>query len=104
MSTKNSIFKAGDKVILNENFYLQPDGFSGVNLVCTEIREKKNKEGEMEQKEHTESYYYPKLDMALSKFVQITQNSSNTIEEILSINKQINETLNDFKTKHKNWL
>lgn len=80
----NKVFKNTEKIELDFNWSLIPDGFNGIVLIFSEARERKNKKtGELEDYIYEQPYYHPRIVGALKEYVKLTQNSSKTIDEIL---------------------
>lgn len=80
----NKAFKNTEKIELDSNWAIIPDGFNGVVLVFSEPRKKENKKTEeLEDYIFEEKWYHPRISQSLKEYVRITQNSSKTIEEIL---------------------
>ena len=80
----NKAFIKTKKIELDSNWYLTPDGFNGVTLTFHEKRQKVKKETDKEVYfEYTEDYHYPRISQALTKYVTVTQNNSETLQEIL---------------------
>lgn len=102
----NNIFKTSGKkkIELDSRYYLCTDGGSGVSLVFHEPRKRINKKTELEEDYIFEDkWYFTKLHSALEKFVELTQNSSETIEEILRKTIEIEKVLKQFRETYKNW-
>ena len=101
----NEVFKKAGKeeIILDDNFKMHHDSFRGIILTFSEMREREKKDGTVEKYIYTEPRYFPKVDQALERFVELSQTQpTKTVEEILEVCKKINETLEEFK-KYKNW-
>ena len=101
----NNIFKQSKKNVihLQDGYTLSHDSFRGIVLTFSETREREKKDGTVEKYIYTEPRYFPKVDQALERFVELSQTQpTKTIEEILEVCKKINETLEEFK-KYKNW-
>lgn len=60
------------KVIIDKNFYLEPDGFKGLVLVKEYTKQTKNKKGELKDKVFTDRWYYPSPLGALKKYTELT--------------------------------
>jgi hypothetical protein len=85
----NQIFEKSKKIILDEKYYLEPDGFRGIVLVLQETRKKELKDkvtkkgsGVFEDYIFTDKWYYPKLSMILQKYLQLTNNECKSIQEL----------------------
>jgi predicted transcriptional regulator len=98
----NKAFTKTDKIELDSNWYLTPDGFNGVVLTFHEIRKKVKKDtGEKENFEFINNYYFPRVAQALVKYVSVTQNNSESLEEVINktdvLIKIINKLDKEFK-------
>lgn len=87
----NNAFKKG-VIQLEEKVFIEADAFNGCVLVFLEIIEvkqdtKTHKKGEF--KEVRNEFYYPRIAQALVKYVEVTQNDSESIKEAIEINKSI---------------
>ena len=80
----NKTFKNNKKIELSEGWHLEPDGFNGIVLIFSEVRERKNKKtDELEDYIYEDRWHHPRISQSLKEYVKLTQNSSKTIEEIL---------------------
>lgn len=103
----NNIFKKG-AIVLDDKFSLTPDSDNGLVLNLTEERMKDEtvksvKTGKKIPYQHTTTWYFPSVGMALEKFVTLSGNSSKSIEEIIENSKKTMEIVKEFRTKYKNW-
>lgn len=80
----NKAFKKGT-IKLEEKVFIESDAFNGCVLVFMEM--KTNKKGEL--KEVRNEFHYPRIAQALVKYVEVTQNTSESIKETIDINKSI---------------
>ncbi len=104
----NNVFKKSDRIELDSEFCLVPDGFRGLVLTKEEIkiRKKVDKEtkkptGEEEQYIDLKQFYYPKLSQTLNKYLELKSCEAKSIEElrdiVLGVETLIKEKLiNDF--------
>jgi hypothetical protein len=108
----NNIFKQSKKQVveLDEFFTLSPDGDSGLILTFSEPRKrekvdnKKVKTGETEDFIFEQKYYYPRLNQALSKYLELSQNApSKTVEELVERTNKLFKIIEEFEKKYKNW-
>lgn len=80
----NKVFKNTEKIELDFNWSLIPDGYNGIVLIFSEKRERKNKKtGELEDYIYEDRWHHPRISQSLKEYVKLTQNSSKTIDEIL---------------------
>ena len=107
----NNIFKKAKKevIVLDDNYTLSHDGYSGVVLTFSEMRErekvneKRKKTGEKEQYLYEEPRYFARIDQALKRYVELSQNSAKSIEEIIEKTDKILAVVEEFKEKFRNW-
>ena len=107
----NNIFKQSKKeeIILDSNFKMSHDSFRGIILTFSEMRErekvddKRKKTGEKEQYLYEQVYYYPSVGLALKKYVELSQNSAKSLEEIIEKTDKILAVVEDFREKFINW-
>lgn len=107
----NNIFKQSKKeiIVLDNNYTLTPDPFKGIILTFSEMRErekvdeKRKKTGEKEQYLYEQAYYYPSVGLALKKYVELSQNSAKSLEEIIEKTDKILAVVEEFKEKYSNW-
>ena len=96
-----------NKVVLDEKYSLQPDGYNGLVLVFEEKRERKKLDsktkketGETEEYIFTDKWYYPKISQSLNKYLQLVTSESKNIEELKNIVLRVEEKVDDIK---ENW-
>ena len=107
----NEVFKKAGKeeIILDDNFKMHHDSFRGIILTFSEMRErekvdeKRKKTGEKEEYLFEEHRYFARVDQALERFVELSQNSAKSIEEILEKTDKILAVVEEFKVKFINW-
>jgi hypothetical protein len=93
----NKIFteKNTDKVVLDEKYYLEPDGFKGLVLVFEEPRVREKKDKTEEDYVFQDRWYFPKLSQTISKYLMLTTNEAKSIEELRDIVLRVEKTIND---------
>lgn len=102
----NNLFKETKKerIDLESNWYMCPDGFKGICLVNYYPAERKRKTGEIENYIKEDTTYHPTVGQALRRFVELSQKPpSKTIEEILEKMDKILKIVEEFKENYKNW-
>ena len=67
------------------------------------VDDKRKKTGEKEQYLYEQTYYYPSVGLALKRYVELSQNSAKSLEEIIEKTDKILAVVEDFKDKYKNW-
>lgn len=100
----NKIFeeKKTNKIVLDEEYYLEPDGWKGLVLIreFPKIRKKINKETKVETEETyiaNEKYFYPKLSQVLDKYLELTVTESNSIQELKDIVLRVEQAIQNLK-------
>lgn len=100
----NQIFNKQSKVVIDDSFFLEPDGFQGVCLVFAENAERKKKDGQTEMYIKEDRRYYPTVGMALKRYLEASLNKpSETMEEILENTNKALEVVENFSKNFKNW-
>mgnify|MGYP003404039578 CR=1 FL=1 len=91
----NEIFKAKgmDKIVLCENYYLEPDNFKGLVLVFHEQRTKTKKDDTTESYLFEDRFYYPKLSQTLDKYLILKQTKAKDIEDLKDIVLRVEQTI-----------
>ena len=102
----NDIFKNmnSKKIILDDKYFLQPDGYHGLVLVFEEERTRKKLDpktkketGETEEYIFTDKWYHPKLSQSLSKYLQLTTSEAKSIEELRDVVLRVEDKINSLK-------
>ena len=79
----NKVFKRTNKIILDDCYQLESDSDSGLILVFSEPRKRTSKiTGLEEDYIFFDRWYFTRISQALTKYVDLTQNSSKTLEEL----------------------
>ena len=79
----NKTFLKTKEIRLDDKYVLTPDSDNGVILTFSEMRRRKNKTTEKEEDYLFEDKtYHTRISQALTKYVDLTQNSSKTLEEL----------------------
>ena len=79
----NKVFTRTNKIVLDDSYQLESDGDSGIVLTFSEIRQRKNKTTGLEEDYiFFDRWYFTRISQALTKYVDLTQNSSKTLEEL----------------------
>ena len=106
----NNIFKKQDKIVLDDNWYLEQDGGSGVCLVFHEPRtrekvdDKKVKTGETEDFIFEDRRYYPTVHQTLSRYFELSQNApSKDLKELSERTNKLFKIIEEFRDKYRNW-
>ena len=90
----------GTKIILDEKYYLTPDGYKGLVLNFEELRTKEKtvgnkKTGIFEEYLFNDSWYYPTFSMVLQKYLKLKTVEAINIQElydkVLFVENKINE-------------
>lgn len=98
----NNAFKNTNMISLDSSHHITSDGENGVCLTFHEVRKReKVKTGETEEYLYEQKLYYPRICQAIRYYIDKTQNSSNSLEELatkLEYNKELLEKIDqDFK-------
>lgn len=84
----NDLFKKAKtkRFELDENYFLESDGYRGLTLLFEETRIKTKKDGSGE-KEYlfVDKWYYPKISMVLHKYLELTTKNTKSIEELREV-------------------
>lgn len=89
----NKSFTKSRVIELDDKYNLTPDSDNGVILTFAEIRQReetKKENGKVIKTGNTEDYlfedktYHTRISQALTKYVDLTQNSSKSLEDLLS--------------------
>ena len=87
----NKVFTKSSEIKLDEKYNLTSDGDFGIVLTFSEprTREETKKEGgkliktgKQEDYLFEDKFYFTRISQALTKYVDLTQNSSKTLEEL----------------------
>lgn len=96
-----------DRIILDEKYTLQPDGYHGLVLVFEEERTRKKLDaktkketGETEEYIFQDKWYHPRLSQSLSKYLHLTTLEAKSIEELKDIVLRVEDKINNIK---ENW-
>jgi hypothetical protein len=108
----NNLFKKEKAIELDANYSLETDGGNGVSLVFQEERQKEKTEkingkiaktGETEAFVFKDAWFFNTVGQALSKYLELSQNSSKTLEEVVVKTDEILKIIQDFRGDYKNW-
>jgi len=106
----NKIFTNNSKIELDNSYYLEPDGDSGVVLVFHEPRKrdkteridgKKIKTGEVEDYIFEDRWYTTRVAQALRIYVEKTLSDSSTFKEIIEKEDKIFSLISDLDRTFK---
>ena len=102
----NDIFKNmnSKKIILDDKYFLEPDGYHGLVLVFEEERTRKKLDpktkketGETEDYIFSDKWYFPRTSQSLSKYLQLTTSEAKSIEELRDIVLRVEDKINKIK-------
>lgn len=93
----NNIFKKDKVIILDDKYSLLPDGVSnGVILQLNGSRERKKKNSEeTEEYIYTQNQYFSRINQALNKYVEITQNDFSDLKDLIERTSKIYQTIEE---------
>lgn len=89
----NKVFTKNNKIELDSKWYLTTDQDSGIVLTFNETRQRDQtnkvegklvKTGKQEDYLFEDKFYFTRISQALTKYVDLTQNNSKTLEELLT--------------------
>ena len=96
----NELFKKvkTDRFQLDENYFLESDGFHGLTLVFEETRMKKKKDGTGEEEYiYTDKWYYPRISMVLQKYLELVTKDTKSVEELKDIVLKVENKIDSIK-------
>ena len=100
----NKIFeeKKINKIILDGEYYLEPDGWKGLVLIreFNKIRKKVDKATKVETEETylaNEKHFYPKLSQVLDKYLELSVVETNSIQELKEVVLRVEQTIQSLK-------
>lgn len=105
----NDIFKNmnSKKIILDDKYYLEPDGYHGLVLVFEEERTRKKLDpktkketGETEDYIFSDKWYFPKTSQTLDKYLTLSLKENKTVEELRNTLERVEKTIESIK---ENW-
>lgn len=100
----NNIFKTNKVIILDDKYSLTNDGGNGIQLVFKETRQKEKKDSKLlEEYEYTDSYYFTRINQALNKYVELTQNNFKDLEDLISRTDKVFAVIEEFNLRFKQW-
>ena len=106
----NKTFTNSKKIELDNSWYIEPDGDSGIILTFHEPRKREKttkvdgktvKTGEVEDYIFTDVTYHTRIAQALRRYVDISQNNIKSLEELLEKTEKINEVINRIDKEFK---
>lgn len=98
----NNIFKKDKVIRLDEFYHLKTDGGNGVQLVFEQMRTRKKKDSEeTEEFLYSESLFFTRAGQALNRYVDLTQNSSQSLKELIETTSKIYDIISAFDVKFK---
>jgi hypothetical protein len=84
----NDLFKKANtkRFELDQNYFLESDGYRGLTLVFQEPRMKKKKDGSGEEEYlYTDKWYYPRISMVLQKYLELVAKDTKSVEELREV-------------------
>jgi len=100
----NNIFKKDKVIVLDDKYSLTNDGGNGIQLVFKETRKKEKKDSKLlEEYEYTDSYYFTRINQALNKYVELTQNNFKDLEDLISKTDKVFAVIEEFNLRFKQW-
>ena len=96
----NELFKKANtkKFELDENYFLESDGYHGLTLVFEEPRKRTKKDGSGEEEYlYLDKWYLPKISMVLNKYLELKTKNTKSIEELRDVVLRIEEKIDSIK-------
>lgn len=84
----NDLFKKAKtkRFELDENYFLESDGYHGLTLLFEETRMKTKKDGSGEEEYlFIDKWYYPKISMVLHKYLELTTKNTKSVGELREV-------------------
>ena len=79
----NKAFKRANKIVLDNLYHLESDSDSGIVLTFEEPRKRTSKTTGLEEDFiFVDKWYFTRISQALTKYVDLTQNSSKSLEDL----------------------
>lgn len=106
----NKAFTKSSKIVLDDNYHLTSDGDSGVVLTFQEPREREEtkkengkivKTGNKEDFLFEDKWYFTRISQALTKYVDLTQNNSKSLEDLLAKINTVYSTIDTINKEFK---
>lgn len=98
----NKIFKNSKKIKLDDVYTLVPDSGNGVSLVFEETRTRKKKDdSEKEEYQYVNQLYFTRVNQALNRYVELSQNRSQNIKELIEQTSKIYAVIENFNITFK---
>lgn len=106
----NKAFSEQTKIVLDDKYYIEPDGDNGIVLVFSEMRKrdktvKENgktiKTGEQEDYLYESRTYHTRIAQSLRYYVEKTLNSSRTLYEIIQKEDKLLKIIEDLDQNFK---
>jgi hypothetical protein len=106
----NKAFTQQTKIVLDDKYYIEPDGDNGIVLVFSEMRKrdktvKENgktiKTGEQEDYLYESRTYHTRIAQSLMYYVEKTLNSSKTLEDIIQKEDKLLKIIEDLDQNFK---
>lgn len=100
----NNILKKEKSIELDANYSIETDGCNGLSLIFKEERERTNKlSKEKEKFVFVDRLYFNTIGQLLYKYIQLSQNKSKDLKDIVDNTNKILSIVQDFIDKYKNW-
>lgn len=86
------------RIELSDGYHLEPDAANGLTLVLEEIGEKENKKtGKKEPYLKKQKYYQPTLSQTFHRYLVLTTNEAESIEETVEILERVEGKIDSMK-------
>jgi hypothetical protein len=100
----NELFKKTktDRFQLDENYFLESDGYHGLTLLFEQARMKKKKDGSGEEEYlYVDKWYYPKVSMVLHKYLELVTKDTKSIEELREVVLRVETKIDSIRESWK---
>lgn len=96
----NDLFKKAKtkRFELDENYFLESDGYHGLTLIFEEVRIKTKKDGSGEEEYlYTDKWYYPRVSMVLQKYLELVTKDTKSVEELREVMLRVENKIDSIK-------
>jgi len=100
----NKVFKNSKTIKLDDIYSLIPDSGNGVSLFYEETRTRKKKDSSGEEEyQYVNQLYFTRVNQALNRYVELSQNNSQNIKELIEQTSKIYAIIENFNITFKQY-